>query len=462
MPTPTIRKTALPNFNKLLLDNINYNVSLAFSLRRIRSSYFGPLIKIRRSSDNLELDIPYCWDAALKEYVLCTNTAQHFIGNINLLKYSEEFNEIDWLKQNSGAVAPSRSATGISDPIGGTTAETWAFGAITLASDYSQLRQAINLIAAEHTFGVWFKAADSGSIGKKIAIYMFHSGTVERIFHTLTDQWIKVTTTDTFTAQSVSMSIATLGADRGGENQDACNVSIWGAQLNTGSVLNEYTKSGIGAAGIGYVTTWYDQSGNESHATQSNASLQPVYATDGLNSKPTIRFNQKYLENTSAKLPLILRSVFIVMNETTAVGSAGIFSVKPATGNDYQRPDAFVFECGHISTGQITLTGNSNYLMAPAGSIATGVYTEIKASRLGTLYGNGISLASDNSFSEFNAESAGGFLFGARYLNAVNYTTYGLIGDISEVVYVGGWTLPEDIRQKVEYNQSKFYGITLL
>ena len=50
----------------------------------------------------------------------------------------------------------------------------------------------------------------------------------------------------------------------------------------------------VGAGNDGFVRTWYDQSGNSSHAEQSTTSLQPRIVENGLleesNNKPAIRF----------------------------------------------------------------------------------------------------------------------------------------------------------------------------
>lgn len=55
-------------------------------------------------------------------------------------------------------------------------------------------------------------------------------------------------------------------------------------------------------AGNGFVTTWYDQSGNGSNATQSTAANQPQIVSSGalitVNSKPAILSNQKSIANT--------------------------------------------------------------------------------------------------------------------------------------------------------------------
>jgi len=80
MPAPTVftaqrQGAAL----KPALDGYG-NVAAAYSLRKVVPNYFGSAIKVRRSSDNAELDIPFCYSNASREFVLCTGTLQSFVG----------------------------------------------------------------------------------------------------------------------------------------------------------------------------------------------------------------------------------------------------------------------------------------------------------------------------------------------------------------------------------------------
>lgn len=72
-------------------------------------------------------------------------------------------------------------------------------------------------------------------------------------------------------------------------------------------------------SGDGFVTTWYDQSGNANNATQTNATYQPNIVTSGsvnlLNSKPTINSSTvRYLTQNSS---VTINSSFYVANYTS-------------------------------------------------------------------------------------------------------------------------------------------------
>jgi hypothetical protein len=70
----------------------------------------------------------------------------------------------------------------------------------------------------------------------------------------------------------------------------------------------------------GFVTTWYDQSGNARDATQSTAAQQPQIVSSGsvinLNSKPTLQFNNNQIL-TRASFNLSQISIFTVINKYT-------------------------------------------------------------------------------------------------------------------------------------------------
>jgi hypothetical protein len=72
-------------------------------------------------------------------------------------------------------------------------------------------------------------------------------------------------------------------------------------------------------SGNGFVTTWYDQSGNANNATQTNALLQPQIVSSGsvltINSKPSIKFDgsNDRLTNISGAITTTSSSIFSVI-----------------------------------------------------------------------------------------------------------------------------------------------------
>jgi hypothetical protein len=110
------------------------------------------------------------------------------------------------------------------------------------------------------------------------------------------------------------------------------------AEQDIGFVNNELDTANLLAfvgANNGFVTTWYDQSGNGRDATQSNASAQPKLVDAGVlltkNGKPAISFDgvNDFLRRGSTE---ILNTgnpfgIFIVLNEDAFPDNNGIFSI---------------------------------------------------------------------------------------------------------------------------------------
>jgi hypothetical protein len=73
-------------------------------------------------------------------------------------------------------------------------------------------------------------------------------------------------------------------------SSDSTEADFTAAQISDGSLA-----SWVGAGNNGFVTTWYDQSGNGRHATQTTTANQPQIVSSGSlltdNSKPCLQFN---------------------------------------------------------------------------------------------------------------------------------------------------------------------------
>ena len=72
--------------------------------------------------------------------------------------------------------------------------------------------------------------------------------------------------------------------------------------------------TGTSALNNGFVTTWYDQSGNGLNVTQTTAINQPQIVSSGAvitqNSKPILRFNSQFLQFNSTLTPATNWSIF--------------------------------------------------------------------------------------------------------------------------------------------------------
>jgi hypothetical protein len=103
---------------------------------------------------------------------------------------------------------------------------------------------------------------------------------------------------DTYTGASVAYSVRLLKSDYTGSairvrrSSDNTEQDIGFTALGN---LNESALTTFVGAGNGFVTTWYDQSGNGRNATQSTATNQPQIVSSGVvnkvNSKPSLLFD---------------------------------------------------------------------------------------------------------------------------------------------------------------------------
>lgn len=98
------------------------------------------------------------------------------------------------------------------------------------------------------------------------------------------------------------------------------------------------TASLLSFCGIysGYISTWYDQSGNGVNATQPTASDQPQIVLNGsiltLNNKYTLSFNAKCL--TFTQIPCPTFSTFAVIKNYSVSGYSGYYLNSTASGTN--------------------------------------------------------------------------------------------------------------------------------
>lgn len=212
------------------------------------------------------------------------------------------------------------------------------------------------------------------------------------------------------------------------------------------------------------VTTWADSSGNGYDLSQSVAGEKPTYKTGILNGRPVVRFDGgDHLNRDTTALPLRTHSLFIVFREASAVTSAGVFVMKPATGNDYDRNDGIALDTynntGYLTVSAGTPTQYTTYV-GSTGASPWGVYTHVLQSTTGVLYYNGSAGTPDSTFSTLDVNSAGGFLVGARYIGGAISGSNILNGDVAEIILYNT-NLATDARQTVERYLGAKYGITV-
>ena len=294
-----------------------------YSLRKVNSTYTGPAIRVRRSSDNTESDINFNSNGDLNQTTLLS-----FVGVKNYLNYSEEFDNAWWSKWNVAVTANATTA-----PDGTMTAdllsETTASGTHTLykSNSYALYAYPEMIAGFSWNFSVYIKKGPGTNAPNKIALtnsyggvasdtilvsYDMSTGNSQLIqnggflnsgctMSSVGNGWWRCFMWGTSTGQYWQRPDVIKFIDNGNRLYDAyvgntqSNIYIWGMQLTQGTASSTYSKSSASISGTGYVTTWYDQSGSARHSTQITAAAQPYIVSNGSlilrSGKPAIYFD---------------------------------------------------------------------------------------------------------------------------------------------------------------------------
>lgn len=259
--------------------------------RRLRNGYKGPLVRVRRSYDNTELDIGYKYDSILEELVLNEEDLTTFVGH-NLLTQSEFPNGVTDAPSRSGLLSATTFTGfdgGIAFGYDGTTS-SWAYKTI-----YNYPVLGIN-----YTISVFVEMDDGlapvfggnafsplNDFALTVGSNVFVPDTVDHISGSL----YRVSVTRPV---SVSVSAPNTGVTKYATNSNR-TFKVTGYQLVAGSEPLPYQKTEANPYGGGYVTTLYDQSGNGFNATQTTAASQPAIVLGGIvqriNNRPAPKFD---------------------------------------------------------------------------------------------------------------------------------------------------------------------------
>lgn len=273
----------------------NYNSTLpldtatataGYSLRYLSSSYSGAVVRVRRDGDNAEQDI------TPDEIAGSSFGSLTALCGANALAYSQDYNQGAWGKVAAGTgVAPVVTTNFGQAPDSSFTADRIVFnrGAGTGVGDQSVLQQ--SGLALPLNWSIYLKS----NTGSSFTLRMRHQAGAETLV-TVSGDWTRYELpASTGTGGSICQLIAAGDVSESGD----IDVLAWGAQATSGVELELYTKTEatpLTAVSNGYVTTWYDQTGNGNNAVQATAARQSkLYdSTSGvvtLNGEPALYFD---------------------------------------------------------------------------------------------------------------------------------------------------------------------------
>jgi hypothetical protein len=275
----------MPKAQPLLLD-LFPNAAVAYSLRKLRTAYSGNAIRVRRSRDNAEQDINFVGGD------LDTQSLLDFVG-YNLLTYSEDISATAvW-----SGTQTTRTIDIETSPDGTLTGDKFIETATSGIHSIGRFSMTI-VSGTAYNISVYLKQGER----TKVQFVSSISGVSQTCDIDLTNGnisnngfantpivtseangWYRfsVTITSTTTTANPPFQVRLMNPTTSYIGDAISGAYIWGAQLTRSSSVLPYEKNVAEAARNGFITTWYDQSGNANNATQATAVTQAQIVSSG-------------------------------------------------------------------------------------------------------------------------------------------------------------------------------------
>jgi hypothetical protein len=227
--------------------------------------------------------------------------------------------------------------------------------------------------------------------------------------------------------------------------------------LDTSALLS---FTGTGALNNGFITTWYDQSGNARNATQTTALNQPQIVSAGSvileNGKPSLQFDGStdslnfnglvYTTNT-----LFATAVFLQNNSANFSAIAS----QNSGGGQIGRSTILGLDDSSPKKSQYFFNNGTSYLNRSSGTIANNTQTLMTNYSQSNNYFNALNGSSGNnviSGQSFTPASTNGFAIGN-----IPATGSTLLGEIQEIII---WNSDQSSNKTgIETNINDFYSI---
>jgi uncharacterized protein YodC (DUF2158 family) len=334
--------------------------------------------------------------------------------NTDYVKYSSDFTSND----NGWGSFDDVTETGAVDGIGGLDGNL----RLAIGSATSQHRAYKTNILPENqkiNFSARVFIPSTNSVVDGLQVLDAVGNTIINATSLTQDQWVTVTANDVTTTNS-QLRVNLL---------DGSLTSFTG---NSSDVvyLREITVTQV--TSDGHVSKWYDQSGNDNHATQGTAASQPMIVNGGSLVSGGLEFDgfDDHLEQTlTLTHPVSIFSAYKALSNNS-----------PITGSD-------------LSSMAVARRGSGEYIMFSGTALATGVHpsTEVLASCIfdgatSTGHWNGVAILNGDVGSLSDLDFIG--------RNASNY----LNGTINEIIIYDSDQSAN--RTAIEANIGETYGIT--
>lgn len=215
--------------------------------------------------------------------------------------------------------------------------------------------------------------------------------------------------------------------------------------------LDAATLLGFVNGGDGYVTTWYDQSGNGNHATQATIASQPRIVNSGMldlqNGKPALVFSgAQNLATPAAWAVSIPKSIFTIFKNASLSSEQCLFD----------KGGGYAATINGTSTNQAMLKWYANNSQSYTNAMNVGnlnVLDIIHGGTSATAYVNGMSIGTNGGYNN-SIVSDSNFVIGSNANNAM-----WLNGSMMELILYTD-TLSDANRTAIESDQMKYFNIS--
>jgi hypothetical protein len=206
------------------------------------------------------------------------------------------------------------------------------------------------------------------------------------------------------------------------------------------------------------VSSWQDASPQSNHATQSTPASRPLFVPNALNGRPVIRFDgvNDWLDGNIGTQVGRDRSLFIVYRRNTFFANGGIFSLRSASGNDWNSADAMALTHGSTNSHVVTLAQNPLFYNGTDSVNTYRLLSIIRDTDPVTMRINGI-VQQPTQIGPNTSTNTAGYRLGARASNGSQLSLFSNI-DVAEVLlYNRGLSNQE--RLAVEAYLAAKYGL---
>ena len=443
------------------------SAATAYSLRKVRSAYTGNAVQIRRTSDNVEVDVAFDANDEVSDSSAITvtsgsstaTTIEDFLTE-DVTIYQSDFSSGTTGWSGTEAV-PVANQDGISD---GTTSKDNVLK-LTKAVDSQGFVQRNQFVKAGSTYvvsGSFYAPSSNTAVDSLLVKDGFVGGSLSDYpsgYLLSSGVWTDFSFTYTAAVsglQRLNMGISSLGSNP--------NSSVTGS---TGDVLYIADLRFVEQTADASVVTWYDQSGNGNDATQDTTGNQPLIAENGSLNKDSdnnisVKFDsseEHHLNNTT--LPSSFTSSNATFSDFTVQevfqnDATGVVFGFGSTGSSFFRLNKLVHSLGNYGYQGLGSTAAYQSAFDTAPYSANDVFLG-SGLRVGTdldIFKNSADADMNNTF-DTGTIPLNVFAIGA-YIKSTGVTSP-FNGNITELIIYD--SDQSNNRFKIESNINNYYGL---